>query len=346
LTLEIPERMRAVVQHGPKDLRVEQRSVPEPAAGEVLVRVQASGICGSDLHTWREMMYGPGIVMGHEIAGEVVALGSGVTDVPLGRTGAIHSGAACGQCARCCDGLSYYCKEGLGLGDGHQGGLCEYVVAPASCFLPAPPGSEPACVAFAEPLANGLRALRFAASGVARRAVVIGMGPIGLSCLVAARELGVEHVVAIEARPRRREAALALGAERVLDPGAADLQPQLRSVFPHGADLVIEAVGLPDTIRSAIRWARPGGTVLVMGVCLEDVELRPIAWLLKELTIRASLGCSHEDQREALGLLSRGSVDASRLVTRRIGIEEVAGVMPALSAGADEIKVVVEHEHG
>ena len=84
MTAEIPERMRAVVQRRPRDLRVGERVVPEPAAGEVLVRVQANGICGSGLHTWREMMYGPGIVMGHEIAGEVVALGAGVKQVPQG----------------------------------------------------------------------------------------------------------------------------------------------------------------------------------------------------------------------------------------------------------------------
>lgn len=345
MTSSIPDRMRAVVQHAPKDLRVEERPVPEPGPGEVLVRVQANGICGSDLHTWREMIYGPGIVMGHEIAGEIVALGDGVTGVPLGVTGAIHSGVACGECSRCRSGLAYYCQEGTGLGNGPNGGLGEYLVGPASCFLEAPAGCDPAIVAFAEPLANGLRALDFAEAREARSAVVIGAGPIGLSCLAAARQTGVEQILAIEGRALRRDAASKLGAERVLDPNADDVQRELRLAFPHGADLVIEAVGLPDTIRSAFRWARPGGRVLLMGVCLEDVSLRPIGWLLKELTIRSSLGCSADDQRRALEVLGSGAVDGSALVTRRIGIEEAPEVVSALAGGADEIKVVVEHAH-
>jgi L-iditol 2-dehydrogenase len=342
----IPDRMRALVQRGRRDLRVEEQPVPQPRAGEILVRVRAVGICGSDLHTWREAIYGEGVVMGHEICGEVAALGEGVSGVPLGVPGAIHSGLACGRCAHCESGLSYYCREAHGLGSGPLGGFGEYLVAPAGSFLAAPSGADDGAIAFCEPLANGLRALDFPEARQARSAVVIGAGPIGLACLIAARQAGVERIVAIEGRARRREAALALGAERVLDPGAGDVQPALRSAFPLGADLVVEAVGLPDTIRQSFRWARPRGTVVLLGLCLQSVELRPIGWLLKELTIRSSLGCSHEDQRRALAWLASGAVDPAPLVTRRIGLEEAPGAFAALASGADEIKVVVEHARG
>jgi len=340
----IPERMRAVVQHGPRDLRLEERPVPRPGPGEVLVRVRASGICGSDLHTWREAIYGGGIVLGHEICGEVAGLGDGVRDVPTGVAGVIYSGSSCGRCPRCQGGLGYYCQEGHGLGSSALGGLGEYLVAPATSFIAAPAGLDPAVVAFAEPLANGLRALDFPEARAARSAVVIGAGPIGLSCLAAARQAGVERIVAIEGRARRRDAALALGAERVLAPGD-DVQPALRDVFPLGADLVVEAVGRPDTIRQSFRWARPGGTVLLMGLCLEDVEMRPLGWLLKELVIRSSLGCDRDDLRGALDWIDSGAVDPRPLVTRRIPLEDAVDALPDLAAGADEIKVVVEHTH-
>ena len=335
--------MRAVVQHGPKDLRVEDQPVPAPGPGEVLVRVRATGICGSDLQFWRDATYGTGVVLGHEIAGQVAALGDDVHGLEPGALGAVHSGIPCGRCERCASGLSYYCRDGHGLGSGPYGGYGEYLLAPAANFLPTPRIADPAAIAFAEPLANGLRALDFAEASDARTAVVIGCGPIGLSCLIAARRAGAERVWAIESRPRRRDAALALGAERVLHPTDDDVYRELRAAFPFGVDLSIEAVGKPETIQDCFRFARPGGSVVLMGVCLEDVSVRPIGWMLKELTIRSSIGCSAADQRTALDLVSTGAVDPLPLVTRRIGIDDVPDAIPAIAAGADEIKVVVEH---
>lgn len=340
---EPAERMRAVVQHGPKDLRVEDQPVPEPGPGEVLVRVLATGICGSDLQFWRDATYGKGVVLGHEIAGEIAALGSDVRGPSPGDVGAVHSGISCGRCERCRSGLSYYCQDGHGLGSGPYGGYGEYLLAPVDNFLPTPGISDPGAIAFAEPLANGLRALDFAEARDPRTAVVIGCGPIGLSCLIGARRAGAERVWVIESRPRRREAALALGAERVLHPTDDDVYRELRAAFPFGADLSIEAVGKTGTIQDSFRFARPGGAVVLMGVCLQDVPVRPIGWMLKELTIHSSIGCSADDQRSALDLVSTGAVDPLPLVTRRIGIEDIPKALPEIAAGADEIKVVVEH---
>jgi 2-desacetyl-2-hydroxyethyl bacteriochlorophyllide A dehydrogenase len=336
--------MRAVVQHGPKDLRVEERAVPEPGPGEVLVRVRANGICGSDLHFWKHAVYGTGVILGHEISGEVAAVGPGVQGLRTGELGPVHAGIPCGDCGRCRAGLSHFCQNGSSLGSGGDfGGLAEYLLAPAENFLAAPDGFDAAALTFTEPLANGLRCLDFPEVRQARSAVVIGSGPIGLSCLIAARESGVERIWMLEGRARRRDAALELGAERVLHPTDDDVKGALLGAFPHGADLVVEAVGLPETLQSSFRWVRPGGTVVLMGVLLGSVELQPIAWMLKELTIRSSIGCARQDQLDALRLVADGRVDAKRLVTRRIGLEEVPDAVAALADGADEIKVVVEH---
>jgi threonine dehydrogenase-like Zn-dependent dehydrogenase len=216
-------------------------------------------------------------------------------------------------------------------------------VVPAQNFLPAPAGWDPATLTLTEPLANGLRCAAFPEAGEAAFAVVIGGGPLGLSCLVGVRHAGTARVWVVEGRPRRRDAALALGAERVLHPEKDDVKAELRAACPQGADLVIEAVGLEATIQASFLMVRPGGNVIVMGVTPGPIQVHPGVWLVKELTIRSSIGCDLNDHRAALDLLTSGRVDAAPLVTRRIGIEEVPKVLAELAAGADEVKVVAEH---
>jgi L-iditol 2-dehydrogenase len=336
--------MRAVVLRGPLDLRLEELPLPAAGPGEVLVRVRANGICGSDLHFWRHAVHGPGVVLGHEIAGEVVETGAGVDRSLVGRLGAVHGGAACGSCEHCRAGLGYYCREGLGLGTGRGlGGLAEYTVVPAACFLPAPRESDPGAITFSEPLANGLRCLDRPEVRGAPSALVLGAGPIGLACLIAAKRARVERVLVVEGRARRREAALLLGAHRVLHPDE-DVTAAVRDEFPHGPALVVEAVGLPETILSSLRVARPGGTVFLMGVCLGEVSVRPLQWMLKELTIRSSLGCDLEEHGAALDVIAKGELDPSPLLTRRVSLAEAPQVVASLAQGADEVKVVVEHD--
>jgi threonine dehydrogenase-like Zn-dependent dehydrogenase len=342
---DLPTRMRALVQQGPEELRLEERPMPQPGPGEVLVRVRAAGICGSDLHFWKYAVYGPGTILGHEIAGEVVSLGEGVEQPQPGQLGMVYAGIPCGGCPRCREGLSHYCQDGDSMGTGGRfGGLGEYLLAPGENFLAAPEGSDPALLTFSEPLANGLRCLDQPEVREARSALVIGGGPIGLSCLFAARQAGVERVWLVEGRAQRREAARALGTERVLDPVGDDVAAEVKGAFGQGLDLVVEAVGLPETIHSSFRLARPGGSVYLMGVCLGNIEVLPVSWMLKELTIRSSLGCSRDEQLRALEWVVRGSPDAGPLVTRRISLDEVPGAMVDLARGADEIKVVVEYD--
>lgn len=343
----LPETMRAVVQHGPEDVRLTELPLPSPAPGQILVRVRANGICGSDLHFWRYAVFGPGVVLGHEIAGEVAALGEGVEGLSVGELGAIYAGGPCGSCDRCKAGLSHYCEQGVALGTGRGiGGLAEYLVAPATSLLRMPPGTDPATIAFSEPLANGLRCIDQPEVGGARSALVIGAGAIGLSCLIALKRAGVEHVWVVEGRPRRRQAALALGADRSLHPTDDDVEAQVRGEFPHGMELVVEAAGLPETILTSMKLVRPGGSVFVMGVCFGDVAVQPVQWLLKEMTIRSSLGCSREDQLIATEMIAKGEVDPKPLITRRVSLAEAPEILSLLAKGADEIKAVVEYDRG
>ncbi len=341
---DLPNRMRTLIQGAPAELELVERPMPEPGPGEVLVRARATGLCGSDIHFWKHAVYGEGVTLGHEIAGEVAALGEGVDRLSPGQLGVVYAGIPCGRCARCREGLAHYCQEAHSLGTGGPfGGFGEYLLAPAESFLAAPEGSDPAVLTFSEPLANGLRCLDHPEVREAGSAVVIGGGPIGLSCLFAARQAGVERVWVVEGRARRAEAAVALGAERVLDPGD-DVAAAVQDTFPRGPDLVVVAVGLSETIHSSFRLARPGGGVLLIGAFLGSIEVLPVTWMLKELTIRSSLGCSREQQRQALDWVTAGRPDARPLVTRRIGMEQVQDTLVDLASGADEIKVVIEHD--
>jgi (R,R)-butanediol dehydrogenase/meso-butanediol dehydrogenase/diacetyl reductase len=264
-----------------------------------------------------------------------------------GRVVAIHAGNHCGVCDRCRAGLEHFCQSARGLGsissDG-WGGLAELVNVPSRNLLSPPVAVDAAEATLAEPLGNALRSLDPAHApeiGVARSAVVIGAGPLGLVHIAALRHYGVPHVVAVEGRGRRRAAALAMGADEVLMPDEAGDAVARR--FPVGPDVVVECVGTGPTSHLATTMVRPRGTVVLMGVCTEPFRVNTVRWLVKELTIRTSVGTGPSEQQRALDLIATRAVDVSSLITARIGLDEVADALEALSAGADEIKVVVMH---
>ena len=336
--------MRALVQRAPRALEVVDIEDPAPGRGEVVVRTSAVGICGSDLKVWDIAAYGTGVVLGHEVAGVVEEVGDGVDESLIGTRAAVHGGISCGECQSCLDDLPYYCMSGLGLGGSNGiGGLAERVVVPATNVLPISDSTDLAAASFAEPLANGLRLLDRPEVPGTHGALIIGAGPIGLVSLLAARARGVTGIVVVEGRRRRAEAALRLGAERVISPHD-DIEHEVRRSFPGGPPIVIEAVGHPATVMQAMKLTRPGGSAFLMGVCGEPVRVNPFRWMTKELTIRTSIGTDLDRHAEATRLIDTGEVDASSLITSRISLDEAPDAFEALAGGADEIKVVVEHE--
>jgi 2-desacetyl-2-hydroxyethyl bacteriochlorophyllide A dehydrogenase len=335
--------MRALVQRAPRALELDEIDDPTPAPGQVVVRTSAVGICGSDLKVWDIAAYGTGVVLGHEVAGVVESVGDGVDPSLIGTRAAIHGGMSCGECEHCLDDLPYYCMTGLGLGSRQGvGGFAERVVVPAENVLPISDATDLAAASFAEPLANGLRLLDRPEVPGTHGALILGAGPIGLVSLLAARAKGVTGIVVVEGRHRRADAALSLGAERVIDPGD-DVEREVRRSMPGGPPIVIEAVGHPATVMQAMKLTRPGGSAFLMGVCGEPVRVNPFRWMTKELTIRTSIGTDLERHAEATQLIDRGDVDASALITSRITLDEAPDAFEALAGGADEIKVVVEH---
>jgi threonine dehydrogenase-like Zn-dependent dehydrogenase len=156
----------------------------------------------------------------------------------------------------------------------------------------------------------------------------------------------VKRIVLVEGRARRQRAALWLGADRVLHPTEDDVGAEVLREFPHGPELVVEAVGLAETIQSSMKLVRPRGTVFVMGVCFGDVAMQPVRWMLKEMTIRSSLGCDRAEHLAAASMIGEREFDPQPLITRRVSLSEAPKAVADLAAGADEIKVVVEHDRG
>ena len=338
--------MLAASLRAPHDMAIVELARPEPGPGEVLVRMLANGICGSDLHFWHHGPAGPPGVLGHEMAAEIVALGPSVADAWLGQRGAVWAGNQCGVCAECGAGLGHFCSDPPNSLGGFRpdalGGLAQFAVIEPHRLLVDDCDLDPAIVTLAEPLANAIRSLDRARASEARHCVVLGAGPLGLAHIAVARWMGVERIVAVEGRRRRADVARQLGADEVLDP-TTDVRGKVAEWFGVGVDLVVDCVGSQETTHLGGGLCRPGGTLLLMGICGSSVRVNTYRWIEKELTIRTSVGTGADEQRRALELLQRGVVDGSQIVTARIGLDDVPGAFAELDAGSDEVKIVVEH---
>src|SRR5437773_8767976 len=213
--------MRAALCRGVGRLVVQDVPRPTPGPGEVVVRVRNCGICGSDLHWYHDQMMIPSVCPGHEIAGEVAEVGAGVTALRPGDPVALEGIASCGGCRYCLAGDYQRCLAIGFVGLTIPGGFAEYVSAPARHCFAVPAGVDLATAALSEPLGVAVHAVRLAGLAIGERVLVLGAGTIGLMAVIAARAGGAGEILVVARRPQQREAALALGADRVVGEDAA-----------------------------------------------------------------------------------------------------------------------------
>ncbi len=306
--------MRALVWQGPGEMSVDDVPEPEPAAGEVLLAPEAVGVCGSEVEGYlgEQANRTPPLVMGHEVAGRVVARGDGVGPEWDGRRAAVNPLVAAPDAL---PGIEQLAADRQLLGVHRPGGFAELVAVPAHRLRALPDGADARLGALAEPLANGVHAARIGRAGLeggpADRAVVIGAGTIGLVTLQA---IDAEWIGVVEPHEERRAAAHALGASEVF------AGPEV----PGEADLVFDAAGTPDTRRLALSLLRPGGCAVMIGLAADE---HPIAFhdvIRRGLTIRGSYAYTDADYDAALTMLLEG----------RAGLGELEPVQP-LEAGPD-----------
>jgi L-iditol 2-dehydrogenase len=299
---------------------MEVRDVPEPGPpgrGEAVVRVAGVGICGSELEAFatRSPRRPPPLIMGHEFCGEVVAVGAEVPGVRPGDRVVLNSVIACGECEHCRDGRGHLCPRREVFGMKRPGGFAELTTVPAATIFHLPEKVSPLAGAVVEPLANAVHVLSLVQERLPETVVVIGAGTIGLMCLQVAREVGAFRLVAVDTSPARLEVAHRLGAEPVVNPRETPLRDAIREFTRgRGADVVVDAVGTPETRRDAVAIARAGGEVVWIGLHADETALSGQDVVLGERRIQGSYAVTPRDLRKAIGLLAHGRVDLERWV--------------------------------
>jgi threonine 3-dehydrogenase len=322
---------------------VEERPVPEPRPGEVLVRVGACALCGSDRAAFRD---GSPVTPGHETAGEVAAVGQGVTGVGVGARGVVYLVDYCGSCAACRHGWTNVCLARRRMyGFDAPGGLAEYQAVAAHCFLPVDP-RLPADLATTlldlfGTTAHALRRVGLAVGGTPPASLaVLGCGPVGLGALAVAGALGVPERYGVDLVDRRLAMAERLGAVPV-DAGAGDPVAAVRARRPDGCDVVVEAAGRAATQRQAIELAGPGGRVAIVAHSAEPLELRTSADLIRrEVSLVGAEYFPVAELAANAELVAAGRLDPTPLVTDRFPLVEVEQAYHAFWSGRTG-KVVV-----
>jgi len=340
--------MKAAMLYGVKDLRVEDVEVPEVEAGEVLVRVKASTTCGTDLKIFRrgyvEKIIRLPTVFGHEWAGEVVEVGEGLDWPKKGMRVRAGNSAPCLHCKMCQKGKYNLCENMIWL----WGAYAEYIKVPARMVLvnmqeiPQHVSYEEASMT--EPLACVLHGAEEADVKLGDIVTVIGAGPIGLLHLLTAKRKGAGKIISIDLVEERLNFARKLGADETVNAGKENVVEKVRRLTGgYGADVVIEAIGLPATWEQALKTVRKGGTVLEFGGCPPGTEIKVDTELLHygEVTVRGAFHATPLHFKKALNLIASRTIDVRPLVTRKMKLEEIKEAFEILSTTKSEIKIAI-----
>jgi L-iditol 2-dehydrogenase len=341
--------MKAAVLYGKEDVRVEDIEVPRPGPGDVLLRTRVALTCGTDAKVYRRgyhaRMIVPPAVFGHEVAGVVEEVGAGVEGLEPGTAVVAANSAPCGDCYYCRHEMPSLCDDLLFW----NGAYAEFARIPARVvkknLLLLEQDLEFREAAMVEPLACVIRGVEESWIGRGQSVAVIGTGPIGLMFVALARMRGA-HVVAAGRRRQRLDKALEMGAEAVVSVREGDDLAELlrqRSPDGRGPDVVIEAVGLPETSEAAVRAVRKGGVVQLFGGCPADTRIGIDSQLLhyQELTIKSTFHHTPESVRKAFRLIADGHIDASAFITAEAPLAELPQILGHMARGGDGLKTAI-----
>ena len=331
--------MRAAIMQGLHEpLLVETLPDPVPGEGELVVRVGRCGICGSDLHMTEDPGFGrpPGTVLGHEFAGEVVALGRSVEGLALGDRVSVSPLQSCGRCAACRAGEVAWCER-FGL---QMGGYAEYALTRPNQCVRLPAALSLSDGAIVEPLAVALHGVTLSGLRPGDRILVLGAGPIGLATAFWARRAGAARVVVQDVADWQRDRALAMGASDFIVDRAQPVEAATRALGGP-ADIVFECAGVPGLIAQAVRQVRPRGTILLLGLCNQPDMFNSFAMLSKEVRLVTSAFFTRGEYEAALDALDRGAPEPRALVTQTIGLEATPDIFESLKRRTSQCKVLI-----
>lgn len=322
-----------------KPLKVEELPDPVPGPGELVVKVGRCGICGSDLHMTEDAAYGKraGDVLGHEFAGEVVALGNNTSGVVLGDLISVIPLASCGTCASCRAGEPAWCDR-FGL---QSGGYAEYAVTRPNQCVVLPGLVSLADGAIVEPLAVALHGVAMSGLKPGDKVLILGAGPIGLAVAFWARRLGAARVVLQDIADHQQERALDMGATGFVVDRDDPIGSAIRALDGK-ADIVFECVGVPGLIAQAVDQVRNRGTILLLGLCTRPDTFNSFAMLSKEVRLITSAFFTRGEYEAALDALNVGAVAPRLLVTDTIGLDAVPKGFEALRHRTHQCKVLID----
>jgi 2-desacetyl-2-hydroxyethyl bacteriochlorophyllide A dehydrogenase len=340
--------MRAAVVTGPQQLEVREVEKPEPQPGGVLVRVRNCGICGSDLHVYRNEIPAVGLRLGHEASGEVATVGESVAGLSLGQRVVVEPVEACGECEYCRTGRRQLCPGGRLIGMAVPGAFAEYLHVSDDIVHPLPDELDFEVGALVEPLAVSVHGLRLVGLAAGERVAVIGSGTIGLTALVAARAMGASDVFATARYPHQAEAARALGADLVVEANESVVEELQAAFGGRPPEVVVETVGgRGETLNQAIAIAKPGGRVSILGVFTGPVSINATLAVLKEVLMLGAYTYgspgSRSDFEVAIEIAAKQPEELRRLITHRVSLDNIQeGFAAAADKSQRSIKVTVE----
>ena len=306
--------MQALFYPAFDELEIRNVPVPAPAADEVLLRVAACGLCGSELETFKNHSprRQPPLIMGHEFCGSVSAVGPGGDGGLVGRKFVGNALIPCGRCVRCHRGDTHLCKDRQIFGMHRPGAFAEFVCVPTRVLIPWPEELPAAAAALAEPLGNGVHIVQLTRHLPVRTALVIGAGPIGLMCQQALQAMRGVSTMVCDLSVGRLEVARRLGAARVVSSKDEDVAASaLAWTDGEGVDLVVDAAGSGATKRLSLAALRPGGAAVWIGLHGNAVELETYGVTLPEKQIFGTYAAKLEELAEALQLMRGGRVDVT-----------------------------------
>jgi (R,R)-butanediol dehydrogenase/meso-butanediol dehydrogenase/diacetyl reductase len=343
--------MRVGQIKGKRTFELAELPEPELREGGAVVEISRCGICGSDVHAYVEgWPYAPAIC-GHEWVGTVAAVATGVTTVAEGDvvTGGVRPG--CGTCEECRAGLAEYCAVGqatyAGRESGPTGGFAPMIGVDAARLNIVAPGLDADRAALIEPASVALHAVRRSRLRTGDLTCVVGCGPIGLLTLQCAKIAGAGHLVAVEPDARRRELALAVGADAAFAPGAElrdHIDERSRGLR---ADIAYDCAGIPQTLQQSVDMVRRGGSVCMVGVSGGEATIVPMRWMMKEVSVDTSLVFTLEEMAIATDFIATQRLAVSELIEGTVTLDQLGSTIDDLAEKrSDAIKILVDPTAG
>lgn len=320
--------MKVVYLTRPGKMEIVEEPVPKPASGQVLVKIEYNGICGSDVHFFKDGRVGDCVlhdkfVLGHEVSGTVVELGEGADGLQVGDRVALEPGYSCGKCEFCKTGRYNLCPDvRFFAAPPVSGALQEYVVHPADMCFKLPDNVSTMEGALVEPLAVGLHAAALGSVGLGQSVVILGAGCIGLVTMLAAKARGASNIIVVDLHEKRLEFAREMGADHTIHAQSEDVLKRIHEILGDGPDVVFETAGSPATIAQTAHIVKRGGTIVLVGMSAQsEIHYNFFQIMEKEATIKCVFRYRNL-YPTAIAAIAGGRINVKQIVTHEFTLVE------------------------